>query len=182
MPGHCKSAVNCKSDEVARSDASVSLAAERKRVGAPLARCGSLLDGWASSELSKRCSAASKYAVERSFWHWVNRKRFSELFALRKVLTGHCLIGIHAVRLKILLGNSFISCLEEDKIESSQHFLLECLAFARSRLIYLGSNTFRHPGKIAEIVVKYLSRFVRGSRRFIEFYYSPPSWGISHLT
>lgn len=44
MPGHSGVAGNCKADEHVRSGISVSLAAERERIEAPLTSCGSLLD------------------------------------------------------------------------------------------------------------------------------------------
>lgn len=80
-------------------------------------------------------------AVTKTVWPKVDRRRSCELFAFNKIslslvvvaLTGHCLIGVHAVRLKILPDASCRGRLDEDKVETSQHFLIDCVAFARSR-------------------------------------------------
>lgn len=58
---------------------------------------------------------------------------------------------------------SCINCLEEDAIESSQHFLFECPVFASSMLKYIG--------EIAGMGIKHLSRFVIDSLRFVEILY-----------
>lgn len=79
-----------------------------------------------------------------------NRKRFSKLFAFSKrclpivegTITGHCSIGVHAVKLRNLQDASCGCCLEKDKVETSQHFLLDCLAFVGSRVKHSGAQTF----------------------------------------
>lgn len=56
----------------------------------------------------------------------VDFKSYSALFAFRKanlslvvrVLTGHCPIDIHAVRLRTLTDVSCKSCLKEDELET----------------------------------------------------------------
>lgn len=61
------------------------------------------------------------------------------------VLIGHFSIGIHAVRLKILLDASCISCLKEDQIKSSQHFLLKCSDFCETTLVIGNRNKTLKP-------------------------------------
>lgn len=56
---HSRVAGNCKANELAGSGTFISLAAEWKRLGAPLAFCGSLLYGWTLDELCKRWTVAS---------------------------------------------------------------------------------------------------------------------------
>lgn len=96
----------------------------------------------------------------------VNGKSSSMLFALRKVylsMVRHSPYGIHAVRLNISRGASWISCSAEGGMESSQTFLLERPVFARSRLKKLGVHTFRHPGEIVEIETRHISKFEMGA-------------------
>lgn len=52
----------------------VLLAAEWRRVGAPLASYISPLNSWASGELGKRWSDTINSEIARSFWPRVNRK------------------------------------------------------------------------------------------------------------
>ena len=60
-------------------------------------------------------------------------KSSSELLFLSKVhiaamigvLTGHCPIGTHAVRLKISEDAACQRCKEEDVVETSRHFLFQ---------------------------------------------------------
>lgn len=54
-----------------------------------------------------------------------------QLAAMVGVLTGHCRIGLHAVRLYILSNEKCQSCMEEGEENSSWHFLLKCPAFVR---------------------------------------------------
>lgn len=101
-----------------------------------LASCG------ASFELGKCWSDTSNFVTTRFFWPRSNRKRSNDFLAFSKVhlstvieaLTGHCPLGIYAVRLTIL---PVANCLNEHEIESSQHFLFECPSFNRSSLKYL---------------------------------------------
>lgn len=118
MLGHCRIAGKCTADELARSDTSGC------RMG-KLASCG------ASFELGKCWSDTSNFVTTRFFWPRSNRKRSNDFLAFSKVhlstvieaLTGHCPLGIYAVRLTILPD---ANCLNEHEIESSQHFLFEC--------------------------------------------------------
>lgn len=55
-----------------------------------------------------------------------------------------------------------------DSSSTAQHVLLECFECQQRVLKYLGCHTFRHPDEIAEIEIKYHSRFVIGARRFVE--------------
>lgn len=54
---------------------------------------------------------------------------------------------------------SFSSYLEEDELESAQHFILYGTTFARRVLRYLGSHTFtfRLPAELVEIEIKFLA-------------------------
>lgn len=95
-PGHSYITENCRADEVITSD----------RV-----TCGPLLDRWAHSRLCKCWAKTPTCKVERSFWPAVDCRRSMELLqrAKRKlsiltgVLTGHCPLGTHAVRLNIFM-------------------------------------------------------------------------------
>lgn len=106
---------------------------------------------------------------------FINFYYSSKLFALSKaniflfveIPTARGTIGVHAVSLDIIPNASCSSCLEEDGVETFQHFLLGCLALARSRL-NLETHTFRHAGEGAGIEVKCRSRFLLGSRRFVD--------------
>lgn len=55
--------------------------------------------------------------------------------------------------------------MEEDEVELSHHFLLECPAIERS---ILGFQFFEQAREIANIEVKSLCRFVECSERFVD--------------
>ena len=67
------------------------------------------------------------------------------------VLTGHCPMGTHAVRLRILPDASCQSCMEEGEVETSRHLSPPLSGFARLRLKHLGNHTFSRPEDLAEI-------------------------------
>lgn len=85
------------------------------------------------------CAAARFFgprSIERSL-------SMASLLPVVRVLTIHCHSGGHVVRLIILLDTSCRSCMEEGKVETSQHFLLVYPAFAISMLKHLGTHIFR---------------------------------------
>ena len=176
VPGHSGIAGNCKADELARGGTLAPLTSEWDRVGSPLTSCILALDQWTSHALSRRWSTTSSCATARSFWPRVDRRRSGDLLALNKVhlaamvgvLTGHCPMGTHAVRLRILPDGSCQSCMEEGEVETSRHFLLHCPAFARLRLKHLGNHTFGGPEDLAETDIGRLNKFVIGTKRFVD--------------
>lgn len=125
---------------------------------------------WTSHDLKKCWSATSSYATVKffwpSFWPKIEHWRCTELLALNKihlvgavrVFTGHCTISIHAVRLKILSDANRQSCMEEDVVETSRHFLLHCTEFARLRLKCLRNHTFKESGELSEIDISRLNK------------------------
>lgn len=133
VSGHSDIAGSCKTDELPSTGTSVTTICEW--VGAPFTACGLLLDRRASDQFSKRLLTTTSYAVARSFWPGIIRKRSGELFALSKM------------RQKYF--NTSTSKVPQE---------------------HLGSYTLRHPGQIAKIDIKHISRFVIGSRRFVDSY------------
>lgn len=91
-------------------------------------------------------------SIEEDEATWSKRSR--ELFALSKfslclvvgVLTEHGPNNVHAVRLRILLDASCRSCMKEDEVKTSQHFLL-----AKSRIKHLRAQTFRYTAELVGI-------------------------------
>lgn len=56
---------------------------------------------------------------------------------------------------------------EFQNVERSQYFHLGCHAFERSRVKHLESHIFRYSDELAGIEIKRPSRFVVGSRGFV---------------
>lgn len=84
-----------------------------------------------------------------------------------KVLTGHCAIGIYAVKLNIIPDDSLsISCLEEDEINSKKK-LNTFSSIVPLLPEQFRSHTFTHSGEIANIEIKHLSRFLNRFRSFL---------------
>ncbi|XP_067624733.1 nuclear factor of activated T-cells 5 [Eurosta solidaginis] len=74
-------------------------------------------------------------------------------------LTGHCPMGIHAVRLNILEIPSCCSCMEDDEVESLNHFMLDCPAFARIRRNYFVRDSLGSPEYLSKHNSQILSHY-----------------------
>lgn len=72
-------------------------------------------------------------------------------------LTGHYIIHTHAVNLRTSAAVSVNSCLNEKEVAKSQHFLLDCSAYARSWRERFGAHTFRDLAEVVGIQIKRLN-------------------------
>lgn len=112
--------------KLARDDTLALLSVKCERVGAPFSSCVLLVNSWASRKFDQHWANIGSHAVASSFKAKVDRQRSSEPFILSKanlclvgaVLTGPCLINVHAERLSILPDVSCSICLEEDKLQA----------------------------------------------------------------
>lgn len=135
MAAHNGLSGNLKADELAMETYLDSLSVECERVVALRSWYILLRDSWASRELGAELILC---AIASSFWPKSDRKGSSEFFVLSKailylvvgVLTGPCPIDVFAIRLRILPNCR--SCMKKHEVETYQHFLLNCPAFARS--------------------------------------------------
>ena len=89
-----------------------------------------------------------------------------DISLLVSVMTGHCLIGRHAVRLRVAASDFCRSCGDEEEEESIEHLLCTCPALARRRVLYLGSYFFGDLGELAGIDIGRLRGFLRQSGWF----------------
>lgn len=93
---------------------------------------------------------------------YVTKKRFLNLNSVMiQEKIGHCPKNIHEVRLKTVPDVKWQNCMVEGEMETSRHFFLHFLAFARLRLQHQCRHTFGEPGELAEIDI-----FATDSRRF----------------
>ena len=173
VPGHCDVPGNCLADELARSGTTALLSDSRKRVGIPLASCRLLFSNWIEERFAERWSTVSTCKSTKTVWPRIDRKRSKELLGLSKplisavvgVITGHCLVGLHALRLKVREDTLCRSCMEEE-IESPEHLLLQCPAHCRLRFRLLGSHLLYSWKDLSDTSLVRIGRFVLDSGAF----------------
>ena len=106
-------------------------------------------------------------------WPKIDPVRSRELLRLPKarlsavigVITGHCLVGTHALRLKVRDNTLCRSC-QEEEIESPEHLLLQCPAHSRLRFKLLGAHFIDSWNELSEVSLERISRFVIDSEAF----------------
>ena len=136
----------------------------------PLATCSLLVSQWIQGKFAARWFSTDKCVHTKGVWPQLEKARSRELLRLSKpnmsrmvgVITGHCLLGVHALRLKAREGTFCRSCMEEE-LESPKHIVLQCPAFARTRGKLLGSFIFNSWKELEAISLARISRFVKNS-------------------
>ena len=140
MPDHSGVSGNCKADELARSFTPNS--SDWELVGVPLASYILAQDLWTSCDQLCAIILLVQSGTESS-----------ELLALSNIhLTGHCLIGPHALRLHILSAAICQSCMNKGE------FQIEVATAWQTH----------EPGKVTGIDYRYLNKYVAGSKHFVD--------------
>jgi len=188
VPGHSDIPGNCKADELARAGTHLQNRSIRENLNIPFATCRLLIDKWADDMFQEKWDNVGSCRVAKLTWPTINRNRTKQLLELPRsrisltvgVLTGHCLIGSHAARLRVPVSDFCRSCRDEEEEESPQHLLLNCPALARLRFKHMGSYFFNSLSELAEISAASVSNFVRSTKWFDTYIgVHPPSSGIT---
>ena len=175
VPGHSDIPGNCKADELARAGTHLQNRSIRENLNIPFATCRLLIDKWADDMFQEKWDNVGSCRVAKLTWPTINRNRTKQLLELPRsrisltvgVLTGHCLIGSHAARLRVPVSDFCRSCRDEEEEESPQHLLLNCPALARLRFKHMGSYFFNSLSELAEISPASVSNFVRSTKWFV---------------
>jgi len=85
---------------------------------------------------------------------------------LLNALTGHCLIGIHAVRLGLSYHDFWLRCKQIDEEESTEHLLCFCPAHNLKRFQTLGSYTLPNLVAIQGVSIPKLLCFLKRTKYF----------------
>jgi len=105
----------------------------------------------------KQCLINSKTLLQ------CNREDISTLL---NALTGHCLIGTHAIRLGLSNHDFCHSCKQIDEEESIEHLLCFCPAHSLKRFQTLGSYTLPNLAAIQDLGIQKLLCFLRRTEYF----------------
>jgi len=89
-----------------------------------------------------------------------------DIFTLLNALTGHCLIGTHALRLGLSYHDFCRSCKQIDEEESIEHLLSFCPAHNLKRLQTIGSYTLPNLAAIQGVSIHKLLCFLRRTEYF----------------
>ena len=184
VPGHRDIPGNCKADELARLGTTLHAPGELEHVGMTVATCKLLLRNSALTATNGRWSLVGKCVHSKLMWPCLNWKRTNALLSLSRpdvslivsVMTGHCLIGRHAERLKVLSNDFCRSCGDEEEVESIEHLLCLCPALSRRRRATLGSYFFVELANLADVGIRQLLSFFgsTGGTRKTHYFLSIP--------
>ena len=128
-------------DELARLGTTLHVLPELESVGIPLATCKLMHRNRAFSMANDRLSMGLDGFKSKLMWPMLNMKKTIALLSLNRpdvalvvsAVTGHCLIGEHARRLRSLSNDFCRSCGDEEKEESVEHLLCKCPALSSRR-------------------------------------------------
>lgn len=174
VPGHRDIPGNCRADELARLGSTLRVPARLESVGMPLATCKLFLREKADREANDRWTQGRDCVHARQMWPRLDTKRSLTLLSLSRsdaslivsVMTGHCLIGKHAMRLKAPANDYCRSCEDEEEDESIKHLLCTCPALANRRGLILGSYFYRELSDLADVRIGKLISFLRSTNWF----------------
>ena len=170
VPGHCDIPGNCIADSLARQGTTAQVLHSKEGVGMPMATCRLLINQWVQNKFASRWSSTHSCKHTKTIWPVLDVAKSRELLSLPKsrlsatvgIITGHCPLGVHALRLKIRHELHCRSCLEEE-LESPEHIMLQCPAFARLRHKLLGSYFLNSLEDLKTISLARISRFITES-------------------
>ncbi|KAM8702605.1 hypothetical protein ACLKA7_001941 [Drosophila subpalustris] len=142
VPGHQDIPGNCIADELARRDTSSILLPDKEDFSMPRATCKLLLLNQSITKASTRWQNASVGRIARQAWPYIDKARTTALCRLSRndcsmvvrSLTGHWLVGTHALRLNAPYNDFCRSCRDEEEEESTEHFFCFCPALSHRRL------------------------------------------------
>ena len=87
---------------------------------------------------------------------------------ITQILTGHTTLNKHLKNMKLANENWCEQCEEDEMVESMEHFLCQCPAFARNRRNTLGSF-FLKIEELNKIDIRHILKFVKQTQRFEYF-------------
>jgi ribonuclease HI len=174
VPGHSDIPGNCRADQLARLGTTLQVPARLECVGTPLATCKLPLKLEAVNKTNIEWARIPTCRITRMVWPCLDLSRTRALLSLSRkdvsvvvsVITGHCLIGEHARKLRLPYNDFCRSCQNEDELESTEHFLCNCPALSWSRLKFLGSAFLCDLSDLSDAGISQLNAFIKSSKWF----------------
>ncbi len=106
--------------------------------------------------------------VTNKIWRQVVNQPKRNINMISQIYTGHTTLNKHLKNMKLAEERTCEQCCEEDEIESMEHYLCQCPAFARSRRSTLGSF-FLKVEELNKIDIRCIIKFVKQTQRFEYF-------------
>ena len=144
------------------------VAPELESGGIPLATCKLLLRNRTFSTANDRWSMGLDGFKSKLMWPRLNMRRTKALLSLNRpdvalvvaVVTGHCLIGEHAWRLRVSSNDFCRSCGDEEEEGSVEHLLCRYPALPCMQ----NSFFFDELGQLADINIRQLLGLIKRSK------------------
>ncbi|KAM8702706.1 hypothetical protein ACLKA7_000836 [Drosophila subpalustris] len=169
VPGHQDIQGNCIADELARRGTTDILLPDKEDISMPLATCKLMLHNLFEERHNVQWYSTPNCRVARQTWPHIDRARSKTLCNLSRTdcsrvvrsITGHWLVGVHALRLKAPYNDFCRSCRDEEEEESPEHFFCFCPALSNRRRRALGKPFLTSLGELATLAPSRIALFVK---------------------
>ncbi|KAL7725318.1 hypothetical protein ACLKA6_012647 [Drosophila palustris] len=167
VPGHQDIQGNCIADELARRGTTDTLLPDKEDISMPLATCKLMLHNLFEEKHNVQWYSTPNCRVARQTWPHIDKARSKTLCNLSRTdcsrvvrsITGHWLVGVHALRLKAPYNDFCRSCRDEE--ESPEHFFCFCPALSNRRRRALGKPFLTSLGELATLAPSRIALFVK---------------------
>ncbi|KAM8714836.1 hypothetical protein ACLKA7_001239 [Drosophila subpalustris] len=169
VPGHQDIQGNCIADELARRGTTDTLLPDKEDISMPLATCKLMLHNLFEEKHNVQWYSTPNCRVARQTWPHIDKARSKTLCNLSRTdcsrvvrsITGHWLVGVHALRLKAPYNDFCRSCRDEEEEESPEHFFCFCPALSNRRRRALGKPFLTSLGELATLAPSRIALFVK---------------------
>ncbi|KAL7725151.1 hypothetical protein ACLKA6_018676 [Drosophila palustris] len=169
VPGHQDIQGNCIADESARRGTTDTLLPNKEDISMPLATCKLMLHNLFEEKHNVQWYSTPNCRVARQTWPHIDKARSKTLCNLSRTdcsrvvrsITGHLLVGIHALRLKTPYNDFSRSCRDEEEEESPEHFFCFFPALSNRRRRGLGKPFLTSLGELATLAPSRKALFVK---------------------
>lgn len=173
VPGHCNIEGNEKADELARKGSNMEEARAVNGIHAPICTLKRNIELDSRTKANNAWSSRDDCIISRSLWPEINEKRTKSITELSKnnirlatgIITGHCDIGYMAAKMGRASNDYCRSCGNEEELETIKHFLCECPALERTRLLHLGALP-RELEEVSNLEITDILNFTKATKWF----------------